>query len=104
MSISLYIIGDSGAQLSMNSDLSNSGNGGGLKNGLSVLKEQESPVDFAPFDQEVYGCSVSISSNASNQSRSNNVYQTPLEAKNNSVTSASASASNQDASSQLDGK
>ena len=57
--------GDSGAQLSLNSNDSSN-------KVLEVLKEQESP-DFAPFDQEIYGHSVSIK---------NNVYQTPAEAKN----------------------
>ena len=54
--------GDSGAQLSLNSNDSNKV--------LEVLKEQESP-DFAPFDQEIYGHSVSI--------KNSNVYQTPSE-------------------------
>ena len=91
--------GDSGAQLSVNSDMSASnGNSShtnvglnGKAHGLEVLKEQESP-DFAPFDQEVYGCSVSISSNASSQSKSNNVYQTPLEAKMQQTSASNAMA------------
>ena len=45
--------GDSGAQLSVNSNDSSKV--------LGVLKEQESP-DFPPFDQEIYGRSVSIKS------------------------------------------
>ena len=57
--------GDSGAQLSLNSNDSNS-------KVLAEIKEQESP-DFPPFDQEIYGHSVSIK---------NPVYQTPSEAKN----------------------
>ena len=46
--------GDSGAQLSLNSNDS--------KGVLEVLKEQESPDFPSPFDQEIYGQSVSISS------------------------------------------
>ena len=45
--------GDSGAQLSLNSNDSK-----GV--GLEVLKEQDSPDFPSPFDQEIYGQSVSI--------------------------------------------
>ena len=48
--------GDSGAQLSLNSTDSN-----GSKT-LEVLKEQDSPDFPSPFDQEIYGRSLSISS------------------------------------------
>ena len=46
--------GDSGAQLSLNSNDSKV---------LEVLKEQDSP-DFPPFDQEIYGQSVAIKNTA----------------------------------------
>ena len=59
--------GDSGAQLSLNSNDSKT---------LEVLKEQESP-DLSPFDQEIYGQSVSISS----RNNDSNVYQSIAETK-----------------------
>lgn len=63
--------GDSGAQLSLNSNDSSKV--------LEVLKEQESP-DLSPFDQEIYGQSVSISSSSRNTD-GEKVYQTVSDAK-----------------------
>ncbi len=63
--------GDSGAQLSLNSNDSKV---------LEVLKEQESP-DLSPFDQEIYGTSVSISASGSSKKSGNanseNIYHEP---------------------------
>ncbi|TRY71121.1 hypothetical protein TCAL_15039 [Tigriopus californicus] len=65
--------GDSGAQLSIHSDYSTSGNSssnnnnhnGFKENALGVLKEQESP-NYPPFDNELYGKSISIATKTGN--------------------------------------
>ena len=63
--------GDSGAQLSVNSNDSSKV--------LGVLKEQESP-DFPPFDQDIYGRSVAIKSeNAPKTDQNNSEIENPAQ-------------------------